>query len=35
LWLIIADGRLTAWRAVEGGALHGRFDPLQIVQPAP
>jgi proteasome lid subunit RPN8/RPN11 len=25
LWLIVAGGQVTAWRAVEGGALHGRF----------
>ena len=32
IWLIIAGGEVTAWRAVEGGALHGRFDPLAILR---
>ncbi len=32
VWLIIAGGEVTAWRAVEGGALHGRFDPLPILR---
>jgi desampylase len=31
VWLIVAGGEVTAWRAVEGGALHGRFDPLPIL----
>jgi hypothetical protein len=30
LWLIIGAGRLTAWRAVEDGAVHGRFHPVTI-----
>jgi len=30
VWLILAGGRATAWRAVTGGSLHGRFDPLAI-----
>ncbi len=31
LWLIITVDDARAWRAVEGGALHGRFDPLRLV----
>ncbi|MDP1026017.1 M67 family metallopeptidase [Sphingomonas sp. KR1UV-12] len=30
LWLIVADGRIGAWRAVSGGARHGRFDPVTL-----
>jgi proteasome lid subunit RPN8/RPN11 len=29
-WLIAAAGRLTAWRAVPAGALHGRFDAVAL-----
>ena len=32
IWLIIAGGEVTAWRAVEGGARHGRFDALPILR---
>jgi desampylase len=32
VWVIIAGDGLTAWRAVEGGAHHGRFDPIPILQ---
>jgi desampylase len=32
IWVIIAGQTLTAWRSVEKGALHGRFDPLPILQ---
>ena len=32
IWLIIAGGEVMAWRAVEGGALYGRFDPLPILR---
>ena len=32
IWLIIAGGDMTAWRVVEGGALHDRFDPVPILQ---
>ncbi len=32
VWLIIAGGEVTAWRVVEDGALHGRFDPLPILR---
>ena len=30
IWVIVADGVMTAWRAVRAGALHDRFDPLAI-----
>ena len=30
IWLIAAGGRVTGWRAVENGALHGRFVPLRL-----
>lgn len=30
LWLIVGGDQVTAWRAVEQGALHGRFDPVAI-----
>ena len=32
VWLIIAGGSVTAWRAVAVGAVHGRFDPVPILQ---
>ena len=32
VWLIIAGETITAWRAVEAGALQGRFDPVPILQ---
>jgi desampylase len=32
VWVIIAGDGLTAWRAVEGGTHHGRFDPIPILQ---
>ncbi len=32
LWLIIAGEEVTAWRAVERGQLHGRFDPVPILR---
>ncbi len=35
LWLIIAHDSITAWRAVEAGTLHGRFDRLEFLRPAP
>jgi desampylase len=28
LWLIIGGGEARLWRAVEAGAVHGRFDPV-------
>ena len=30
VWLIVAGGEARAWVAVEGGARHGRFDPVAI-----
>jgi proteasome lid subunit RPN8/RPN11 len=30
LWLIVGGGQVTAWRAVERGSLHGRFEPVAI-----
>ena len=30
LWVIIADGKLTAWRAVTDGLFHGRFVPVDV-----
>ncbi|MBN8811537.1 MULTISPECIES: M67 family metallopeptidase [Sphingomonas] len=30
LWLIVGGATVTAWRAVERGELHGRFDPVTI-----
>ncbi|WP_184114234.1 Mov34/MPN/PAD-1 family protein [Sphingomonas abaci] len=30
IWLIAAGGCVTGWRAVENGALHGRFVPLRL-----
>ncbi|NYT39515.1 M67 family metallopeptidase [Sphingomonas sp. R-74633] len=30
LWVIVGGDQLTAWRAVERGSLHGRFDPVTI-----
>ena len=30
IWLIAAGGEARAWVAREGGALHGRFDPVAI-----
>jgi proteasome lid subunit RPN8/RPN11 len=35
IWLIVgAGGAMKAWRASPQGALHGHFDPLEIVIPA-
>lgn len=34
LWLIVADNRITAWQAKAHGALHGVFDPVEILPPA-
>lgn len=31
IWLLIAGGRVTAWRAVDDGEWLGRFDPLALV----
>ncbi len=30
LWLIAAAGKVTAWRAERGGALHGRFTAVAL-----
>ncbi len=30
IWLIVAGAEVTAWRAVAGGALLGRFDKLPL-----
>ncbi|WP_413740760.1 Mov34/MPN/PAD-1 family protein [Sphingomonas sp. Sphisp66] len=30
VWLVVGGDAVTAWRAVERGALHGRFDPIEI-----
>lgn len=29
IWLIVAGGEVRAWRAVESGAVQGRFDPVR------
>jgi len=31
IWLIVGSGEVRAWRAVGGGAVHRRFDPIAIV----
>lgn len=31
LWLIVAGKEAALWRAVEAGALHGRFDAVELV----
>ncbi len=31
LWLIVAGDRVTGWRAVADGAIHGRFEPVRLV----
>jgi proteasome lid subunit RPN8/RPN11 len=30
IWLIVAGGEAKAFRAVEGGALHDMFDPVEL-----
>jgi len=30
IWMIVARGQATAWRAVQGGVLHGRFNPVAL-----
>ncbi|MGC6399207.1 M67 family metallopeptidase [Sphingomonas sp. FW199] len=30
LWLIVGAGGVAAWRASNGGTVHGRFDPVTI-----
>jgi hypothetical protein len=35
LWLIAAQGQVTAWRAVAAGRVEGRFEPITLkVAPA-
>ena len=31
LWLIVAQGEIAAFRAVQGGAIHGRFDRVALM----
>lgn len=31
LWIIVAGAEVSAWRAVAGGLLHDRFDPVELV----
>ncbi|WP_093003865.1 M67 family metallopeptidase [Sphingomonas palmae] len=31
IWIIVGAGEMAAWRAVECGALHGRFDPVELI----
>jgi proteasome lid subunit RPN8/RPN11 len=31
LWLIVAAGTARMWREVPGGAVHGAFDPAELV----
>lgn len=31
IWIIVGAGEVAAWRAVERGALHGRFDPVELI----
>lgn len=30
LWLVVAGGRVTAWRVADGGAVHGRFTAVDL-----
>ncbi|SFP75110.1 Mov34/MPN/PAD-1 family protein [Sphingomonas rubra] len=30
IWIVVAGDHVTAWRAVAGGPLHGRFEPLHL-----
>lgn len=30
VWLIAAGGEVRAWRAVETGSIHGRFEPVEF-----
>lgn len=32
LWLIVASGAVGTWRAEQGGRLHGRFEPVELVR---
>ena len=31
IWIIVGDGEIKAWRAVQHGAVQGRFDPVALV----
>ena len=31
IWLIVTAADVRAWRAVGSGAVHGRFDPVELV----
>ena len=31
VWIIVGNGEIKAWRAVQHGAVHGRFDPVALV----
>ena len=31
IWLIVGGGTAAAWRTVRDGAVHGRFDPVELV----
>ncbi len=31
LWLIVAAGAVSAWRAGAGGTVHGRFTPVALI----
>lgn len=35
IWIIVGAGEMAAWRAVEGGAVHGRFDPVALIAGPP
>lgn len=34
LWLIVAGDDATLWRAIDGGATHGRFDAVELLAAA-
>jgi len=31
IWMIASGGEIAAWRAVEHGRVHGRFEPVELV----
>ena len=31
IWVIVAGSELRAWRALDGGSVHGRFDSVAII----
>ena len=31
LWLIVASGKARLWREVSGGAVHGAFEPVELL----